>query len=292
MKSLTCAIAVASLCLVQLLHAQERGPLRNLTGDGLAFSGFDPVSCFPAGGARVAQGLAQYEVKFEGARYLFASAAHRAWFEAEPGRYEPAFGGFDAGAMAAGERKSATPAHFKVSGARLFVFNEASAATKFEAALAAQADGAWKRLSGESPRGTEVDDARVGVKWNLGKDQLALEGFDPVGYFPEGGGAALPGDPGIETILAGARYRFASTAHRTWFLAEPARYRPKYGGWCAYAMVDGDEVEIDPKSFLVENGRLLLFYKGLFADTRAKWIPKAQELAPKADAAWAKIGRK
>ena len=53
-------------------------------------------------------------------------------------------------------------------------------------------------------------------------------------------------------------------------------------------MADGDDVEVDVKSFLVENGRLLLFYKGLFSDTRAKWLAKPGVLAPKADAAWAK----
>ena len=31
-----------------------------------------------------------------------------------------------------------------------------------------------------------------------------------------------------------------------------------------------------------------MFYKGLFADTRAKWLAKPGELGPKADASWAK----
>ena len=189
--------------------------------------------------------------------------------------------------MAAGEQRSAVPQNFRVDGARLFVFAQASELAGFDAAALTRADASWKSRTGEMPRGLRSTDAGEDTPWNLGKQQLAIEGFDPVGYFPEGGGARLRGDAKIETVLGAARYRFASEAHRAWFLAEPERYRPKYGGWCAYAMVDGDEVEVDTNSFLIENGRLLLFYKGLFADTRAKWLPKAAQFGPKADASWA-----
>jgi YHS domain-containing protein len=275
--------------LVPLFAAvQSPSPARHASADGLAFSGFDPVSPFPAGGGKAVAGDARFEAAAGGVRYRFASALHQQWFEAEPARYEPAYGGFDAFALAAGERKPATAERARVVGARLFVFADDAGSAAFDAAAAARADDAWKRLTGEAPRGVVPDDARVGAKWNLGKGALALEGYDPVAYFPEGGGAPLPGDAKLTAELDGAKYRFASEAHRAWFLAEPARYRPKYGGWCAYAMVDGDDVEVDPKSFLIEHGRLLLFYKGLFADTRAKWLPKTKEFGPKADAQWAK----
>jgi YHS domain-containing protein len=282
------SIALATCTAALPLLAQDREPLRDLTADGLALGGFDPVACFPAGGGAPAKGSTQFESKAGAARYRFASAEHQAWFQAEPARYEPAFGGFDATAMAGGERKSAESKQFKLLGARLFVFADAATAATFDAKLAARADEAWTKLSGEKPRGTSPEDALVGVKWNLGKSQLAIEGFDPVCYFPEGGSSPKAGEPKIETVLDGARYRFTSDAHRAWFLAEPARYRPKFGGWCAYAMADGNDVEVDPKSFLIENGRLLLFYKGFLADTRAKWLAKPGELGPKADAGWAK----
>lgn len=287
MKSLI-LLAVSALVLALPVHAQDRAPLRSLSADGLALGGFDPVAYFPAGGTAATAGTVQFEAKSGSARFRFVSAEHLAWFQAEPARYEPAYGGFDAAAMAAGERKPADPKQFKLVGARLFVFADPALVAAFDAKVAASADEAWSKLSAEKPRGISPDDARVAVKWNLGKNQLAIEGFDPVSYFPEAGSAPKVGDAKIETLLEGARYRFASEAHRTWFLAEPSRYRPKFGGWCAFAMVEGDDVEVDPKSFLIENGRLLLFYKGLFADTRAKWLAKPGELGPKADASWAK----
>ena len=281
-------VASTVLTVAPLSAFQEHVSRRSLTPEGLAFGGYDPVSCFPAGGMTPTPGVEAFEVVVETARYRFASAEHKRWFEAEPARYEPAYGGFDAATIFAGAVKASDPRQFKLRGARLFVFAQPAGAASFDGERAAAADEAWKKLCGESPRGLVIDDARVGLKWNLGKEALALEGFDPVSYFPEGGGAPVKGDRKFETLLDGARYRFASDAHRDWFAAEPARYRPKYGGWCAYAMVDGDDVEVDPKSFLIENGRLLLFYKGFLADTRAKWIPKAKEFGPKADAQWAK----
>ena len=43
--------------------------------------------------------------------------------------------------------------------------------------------------------------------WNLGKDRLAIQGYDPVAYFPEGGGVAVNGDPNIATEYRGVAYR-------------------------------------------------------------------------------------
>lgn len=121
---------------------------------------------------------------------------------------------------------------------------------------------------------------------NVGSGGLALEGYDPVAYFPAGGGAARLGDPAITTERDGLTYRFATEANRQRFLADPAHYLPAYGGWCAWAMVDGERVAVDPESWLIEEGRLLLFYDGLFGDTRRQWLEADGPLRPSADDAW------
>jgi len=126
--------------------------------------------------------------------------------------------------------------------------------------------------------------------WNLDGKKLAIQGYDPVAYFPEGGGLAVKGDEKISTEYGGAVYRFASAAHRETFLASPARYEPAHGGWCSYAMLEGDKVDVDPKSFIVKDGRLFLFYKGLLGDTRAKWLKADHATEAKtADAMWKQI---
>ena len=122
--------------------------------------------------------------------------------------------------------------------------------------------------------------------FNLAKDKLALQGYDPVAYFPEGGGTPKKGLVTLALEHEGVRYRFASEANQKLFRATPAKYEPQYGGWCAYAMADRDKVEIDPKSFLVTDGKLYLFFKAWYADTRAKWLRDEKGLREKADRAW------
>ncbi|MBY0311338.1 MAG: redoxin domain-containing protein [Phycisphaerales bacterium] len=124
---------------------------------------------------------------------------------------------------------------------------------------------------------------------NLEKDKLAIEGYDPVGYFPEGGGKPIKGDAKFELTHRGAKYRFANQQNLDAFKADPDKYEPAHGGWCTYAMGEaGEKVEVDPKSFVVENGRLFLFYKDLFNDTRAKYLKNSDALRKKADANWQK----
>ena len=130
-------------------------------------------------------------------------------------------------------------------------------------------------------------------QFNLGShgdDALAIDGYDPVSYFPEGGGKPLEGDQKITADFRGVRYRFASEANRKLFLKEPTKFEPAYGGWCAYGMAKNDKVEIDPESFLIVDGHLMLYFNGLFADTRAKWQDEGGDtLKPKADASWDKF---
>ncbi len=126
--------------------------------------------------------------------------------------------------------------------------------------------------------------------YSLGKSQLALDGYDPVAYFDVGGGKPKRGAKDIAAEHRGVRYRFVSELHREIFWAAPQRFEPAYGGWCAWAMADGSRTEVDPESFLIEDGRLLVFYDGLFGDTRASWLKaKGNTLYPKADGAWMKL---
>lgn len=117
---------------------------------------------------------------------------------------------------------------------------------------------------------------------------LAIDGYDPVAYFPEGGGKPLKGDKKFSHEHRGVTYHFATQANLDAFIASPDKYEPAYGGWCAYAMASGEKVEIDPKASRITNGRLLLFYRDFLNDTRKPWAKDEAALMAKADAAWAK----
>ena len=129
-------------------------------------------------------------------------------------------------------------------------------------------------------------------KLNLEKKNLAIEGYDPVAYFPEGGGKPAEGKSSLTVTHRGVTYRFANEQNRRRFLDTPVRYEPAYGGWCAWAMIDGDRTKPDPKSFKIVDEKLYLFYDGLFGDTRALWNQRIRheaesKLIETADSEWA-----
>jgi hypothetical protein len=62
-------------------------------------------------------------------------------------------------------------------------------------------------------------------------------------------------------------YYFASKDHRDTFKANPAKYEPAFGGYCAYGVSRNKLVEIDVDAFQIVDGRLLLQYsKGVRND--------------------------
>ena len=122
--------------------------------------------------------------------------------------------------------------------------------------------------------------------YNLGKDRLAIEGYDPVAYF---GGKAARGNTRFTAEHKGVIYRFSSEQNRKLFTDDPARYLPAYGGWCATAMAEGKKVEIDPANFRITNGRLFLFYKSFFADAQNDWKKDEPNKTRLADGQWKKI---
>jgi hypothetical protein len=135
----------------------------------------------------------------------------------------------------------------------------------------------------------QVKPPRDVSQFNLGRDGLALQGYDPVAYFAEGGAKPTKGLDTITVKQDGVLYRFATEEHKKLFLASPDKYEPAYGGWCAYAMSKKEKVEVDPESFLTTNGRLMLFYKGFFNDTRSKWLKDEAGFTTKADAGWKQV---
>ncbi|WP_114941648.1 YHS domain-containing (seleno)protein [Mucilaginibacter endophyticus] len=127
-------------------------------------------------------------------------------------------------------------------------------------------------------------------QFNLDNTGLAIEGYDPVAYFTQQ--KAIEGKKEISLANNGVTYNFATIQDRDLFKANPAKYEPQYGGWCAYAMgAKGEKVEIDPKTFKLLDGKLYLFYNKFFNNTKKSWDKDEANLKTRADASWAKIVR-
>ena len=116
---------------------------------------------------------------------------------------------------------------------------------------------------------------------------VALGGFDPVAYFPEGGGKPAKGFIQRDLKHNGVTYRFASDANRDRFRANPEKYLPAYNGWCAWAMSElNAKVDVEPSAFEIYNGKLYVFYDHADLNTRALWLKNPEGMVSKADVNW------
>ena len=139
---------------------------------------------------------------------------------------------------------------------------------------------------------TGASEALRKKSWLLGDNGLALQGYDPLSYFDAKG--PVKGDKKHASTFRGVTYWFATDENRKKFDAEPQKWEPPYGGWCAFAVIDGDKVEVDPTNFEVIDGKVYLFYKGFWGDAKGKWDTlvkgdSAPKIVAKADAGWQKL---
>jgi YHS domain-containing protein len=113
---------------------------------------------------------------------------------------------------------------------------------------------------------------------------VAVKGTDVVAYFADG--RAVPGEREHSFEWKGATWRFASAEHRDLFAANPEKYAPQYGGYCAYAVSQGTTAPIDPEAWKIVDGRL---YLNLDRDIQQIWEQDVPGYIAKADANWPKL---
>ena len=116
---------------------------------------------------------------------------------------------------------------------------------------------------------------------NVDAKGVGLQGHDPVAYFTAG--APTAGKAEFNAAHAGVTYHFASAANRDAFKADPAKYAPQYGGFCAWAVSNDDTADIDPNAWKIVNGKLYLNYS---LEIQKKWEADIPGNVAKADKNW------
>ena len=110
----------------------------------------------------------------------------------------------------------------------------------------------------------------------------AIRGYDPVAYFTEA--RPVKGTEQFSHEWRGARWRFSSAANRDRFAADPQKYAPQYGGYCAYGTARGYKAPTEPHAFTIVGGKLYLNYDAAIQDTwredKAGYISKADQNWP------------
>lgn len=133
-------------------------------------------------------------------------------------------------------------------------------------------------LLGVAPLKADEPHGRV----NVDSNRIAIKGYDPVAYFTDH--RPVKGRPELELAWHDARWLFASAAHRDRFAADPEKYSPRFGGFCALGIAMGGRFDIDPQQWSIVDGRLYLNYS---REARDEWREDIAENIRKADKVWA-----
>lgn len=109
-------------------------------------------------------------------------------------------------------------------------------------------------------------------------------GYDVVAYFTDG--KAMRGSGYHVADHNGVTYAFASEEHKKLFVANPTKYLPAYGGYCAYGASVAKKFVADPEVWKIVDGRL---YLNLDKGIQVKWEKDIPGNIKKADKNWIAI---
>lgn len=119
---------------------------------------------------------------------------------------------------------------------------------------------------------------------NVDTENVILRGYDPVAYFTLN--RPTPGNKKFSTSFEGAVYYFASADNLKEFEANPAKYAPQFGGFCAMGAAMGKKLDGDPQVWKVVDGKL---YLNVNNDVKVKWSEDIPDNLKKAYETWPSI---
>ena len=119
---------------------------------------------------------------------------------------------------------------------------------------------------------------------NKNRSGLALQGYDPVAYFR----ASMPlkGSPQFTYSWMGAVWYFSNATNRDLFIADPVKYAPQFGGYCAWAVSNGYTANIDPEAWKIVDGKLYVNYS---KDVQRNWEKDLETRIQQGNRHWEKL---
>lgn len=230
----------------------------NVDGNGVILQGYDAVAFFTD--SKPVKGSKQFQSTYKGAIYQFASVEHKQLFDGNPEKYKVQFGGWCAYAVSLGRVAPIIIDTWSIVDGRLVVQHNDRAVRGWNKDVAGnlkKADHYWALVAGNKGKQIVTDEEK-GFLVNVDekKDRLIIDGYDPVAYFTEG--KPVKGNAKFSARVDGATYWFANEANQNEFKDNPEKYKPQYGGFCAYAVSRDRLRPVDPTIFQIVDGRLML----------------------------------
>jgi YHS domain-containing protein len=115
----------------------------------------------------------------------------------------------------------------------------------------------------------------------------AVQGYDVVTY--QNAKRPVRGNGNYTADHDGAVYLFSSQDNLETFQANPEKYAPAYGGYCAFGVSVGKKFIGDPEVWRVVEGKL---YLNLDTGIQQQWLKDVPGRIQTADAKWKKIENK
>lgn len=131
------------------------------------------------------------------------------------------------------------------------------------------------------PRLAQAYDELSTSALNVDVNGIALKGFDPVSYFSQSGPVA--GKAEFSAKHGGATYQFSSLLNRDTFAANPVKYIPAYGGFCAMGVALEQKLDVNPQLWRVVDGKL---YLNVHKEAQTRWLEDVKGNLDKADKNW------
>ena len=128
---------------------------------------------------------------------------------------------------------------------------------------------------------TAVAKSRINT---IGSPGVAIKGYDPVAYFEQGG--PRKGLAKFAVSHKGVKWRFSSAENKARFEANPAKYEPAYGGYCAYGVAQGYLVKIEANAWKIVDGKLYLNYD---SNVQRLWSKRPAAYIQRANAKFGKL---
>ena len=119
---------------------------------------------------------------------------------------------------------------------------------------------------------------------NYAVDGVAVHGYDVVAYFTEG--KPVKGSPAFAFTLDSVQWHFSSREHLDLFKANPERYLPQFGGWCAYGVSQNYKAPTEPDAWTIVNDKLYLNYN---KKVRNMWLQDRDARIHKAEQNWTEL---
>lgn len=112
-------------------------------------------------------------------------------------------------------------------------------------------------------------------------DGKAIRGYDPVSYFTAG--KAEKGSEEFSYRWANVTWLFARKENLEAFQANPEKFAPQFGGFCAYGASEQHKSPTDPEAWTIVGGKLYLNYS---PKVRQIWLPDTAVRIPAAVKYW------